>query len=82
MPRQFVYKCTRCGKIPSSDASEAREKLTAKSAVFKTVGAHGRTLRSRTTAWLCNECLLEDPEFQLPDAGLLDTVAADMAKGA
>jgi hypothetical protein len=41
-----------------------RELLTVKKAVFTAMGAGGKTLRSRTTAYLCNECLPKDEDYQ------------------
>lgn len=52
------YTCTRCGARPG------REKLTVKRAVFTTMGNGFKTLKSRATDWLCENCRNADPDWQ------------------
>lgn len=63
--RNFVYKCTRCGR------EVGRDNLRAKRVQFREMGMHGRHERSRTTGWLCiipaddggPSCLELDPDW-------------------
>lgn len=48
------YKCSHCG------TAQPREKLTVKRVQFTTIGAGYKTLRNRTVAWLCENCLNAD----------------------
>lgn len=53
------YKCTDCGSQPG------REQLTAVVVQFKPIGAGAKVLKSRTTHWLCPECLKKNPVWNL-----------------
>lgn len=55
--RAIEYKCTRC------DSKTQRSKLTVKRVLFQTMGEGFRTLKSRTTDWLCPVCLKGDPAW-------------------
>lgn len=57
--RKFIYECTNCGT--QTDRSD----LMVKRAVFKTIGEYGKTVRSRTTAWLCPACLKADTDWNM-----------------
>jgi hypothetical protein len=72
MPRQYNYNCTSCGK----DAG-TKENLTAEVTVFKNIGYGSRTLRSRVTAWLCEDCLHKHPAWNTGDRTFIDQVARD-----
>lgn len=78
MARQWNYICTRCGLKPDPSDSKAKELLVAKTATFKSLGLHGRTIRSRTIAWLCPNCLDKDIQYNMPEGVLLLTTALDM----
>lgn len=54
-----AYKCTGCGETIS------REELTVKHAVFKQPGSGPRTIKSRTTDWLCPPCLEKDSDWNI-----------------
>ncbi len=54
-----TYSCTRCEK-----EVEHRDKLTVKKVSFHGMGARARTYKSRVIAWLCPECLKNDPDWQ------------------
>lgn len=61
------YACTRCGK------EHPRSDLVAKVASFRELGVGGRLVRSRTVAWLCENCMVYDPDYNMtrvngPDA--------------
>jgi len=51
------YRCSECGR------RFKRDKLTAKLAVFRTLGNQSKQLRSRTTKWLCPSCRNNDPDW-------------------
>lgn len=55
--REIDYRCTECG------GSSTREKLHAKRATFTTVGPAPKTIRVRTVAWLCEVCMIRDPDW-------------------
>ena len=57
MPNIPEYGCTRC------DKDKDREQLTVKKIMFTDMGEGARTLRSRVVDWLCDDCLLEDPDY-------------------
>ena len=57
MANQPDYYCTRC------NISTKRELLTVKKAVFTEVGMYAKTIRSRTTDWLCPNCVATDPDY-------------------
>ena len=48
------YKCSACQQ------PRARDSLTAKRVYFTTMGRGFKTIRSRTVAWLCPDCLEKD----------------------
>lgn len=62
------YICSNCNR------QVGRENLAVKRAVFKEMGSNGTTLKTRTTAWLCDvpspdggpSCLRSDPDFERP----------------
>lgn len=54
------YRCTRCGR------EAPRDELTVKRASFHEMGANGRRKASRTTDWLCPDCLSEDKDWNRP----------------
>jgi hypothetical protein len=58
MPHYSDYKCSVC-KRPTE-----RILLVAKKAVFSPLGPGAKTIKSRTLAWLCDECLPKDEDFQ------------------
>lgn len=53
------YACTRCGR------EEQRDNLTQKKVQFGDMG-QGGVRRSRTVAWLCDECLVNDADYNFP----------------
>jgi rubrerythrin len=55
--RSMVYECTVCNTVTH------RDDLIVKRAVYKTMGEEGRTLKSRTVAWICPVCIEGDPEW-------------------
>jgi hypothetical protein len=55
--RSVTYSCSNCGKVT------ARSELTVKRIQFATMGEGYKTLKSRTTAWLCEPCRLADPAW-------------------
>lgn len=59
MPYKGSYKCTSCGGQPG------REELTSVVVQFKPLGAGARVLKSRTTDWLCSDCLKKNPIWNL-----------------
>lgn len=60
MPHYSEYKCRGPG---SCGRHTERELLTVKKVVFTVMGAGGKVLKSRTVAWLCDECVEKDPEY-------------------
>lgn len=58
MSHKISYKCSRCHTHTS------RELLTVKKVSFVEMGAGGRTLKCRVTAWLCPKCTAEDAVWQ------------------
>jgi hypothetical protein len=59
-PRKYIYRCSQCGEL------EEREELVVKKAVFRGMGEDGKTMRSRTVAWLCPLCREADPDWNAP----------------
>ena len=59
MPHYTEYRCTGadCGKVT------LRELLTAKKVNFSPIGPGAKIIRSRTVAWLCDECLEKDVDY-------------------
>jgi hypothetical protein len=57
MARNVSYTCTKCG------LQKRRDELTVKRVQFATMGTGYKTLKSRTTAWLCKDCLDDDPAW-------------------
>jgi predicted RNA-binding Zn-ribbon protein involved in translation (DUF1610 family) len=53
------YKCTKCGAVIP------REQVTVVKVQFLPLGPGPKIIKSRTTAWLCPECLDEDPVWNL-----------------
>lgn len=51
------YLCTACGK------RKKREQLTVKKVLFQHFGRNGQVLRSRVSAWLCEECKNKDIDW-------------------
>jgi hypothetical protein len=78
MARLVTYVCTGCGE------EKPRSDLTVKRVQFATMGAGYKTLKSRTTAWLCNDCRDTDPAwtqsliFDAP--GMVDTSPSGRSK--
>lgn len=58
MPHYSEYKCTNCNQIT------LKELLQAKKVVFSPIGAGTKITKSRTVAWLCNECLELDEDWK------------------
>lgn len=60
MPTQ-TYVCGLCKNI------RQRDELLAKKISYITLGAKGKTVRSRTKEWVCLHCLAEgkDPDFDI-----------------
>lgn len=54
------YKCSGCGKIERADL------LTAKKVMFQELGVKPRTLKSRIESWLCPQCVVKDPAWNMP----------------
>jgi hypothetical protein len=59
MPHYTDYRCTVCRQVT------LKQLLTVKKAVFQPLGAGAKIIKSRTVAWLCNECVELDPEYML-----------------
>lgn len=59
MPHYTDYRCMSCGR------ETLRELLTVKKVVFAAMGAGGKIVKSRTLGYLCDECIKNDPEYQL-----------------
>lgn len=62
MANQPDYKCSapECGK------PTPREDLTVKKVTFLEMGAGGKTIRSRTSDWLCPSCVASDLDWLRP----------------
>lgn len=56
---EFDYRCTECGK------EKQRELLTVKKVSFLEMGMSGKAIKTRTVDWLCPDCLVKDPAWQL-----------------
>lgn len=73
--RDIQYDCARC------DATPGREGLVAVRVQFVTIGKPQRLIRSRTTEWICNPCMEQDPAYNqeaLTDApGMKDVKYGD-----
>lgn len=61
MGHQPEYRCSRCRATPG------RDNLLAMKVSFVTLGAHGRTVKSRTPYWLCFPCLNKDEFWNLEE---------------
>lgn len=55
--RKYFYKCADCGR------SFPRDRLRVKRAVFQTMGAQAKTLRSRVIKWVCVKCMENDVDY-------------------
>lgn len=68
--RTVSYTCTNCGE------NKERDELVVKRVQFATMGAGYKTIKSRTTAWLCQACREADPawnqEFIFSAPGMVD----------
>ena len=53
------YVCSTCNK------PTARDLLMAKKIVFLTMGAGGRTVKSRVIEWKCPTCVVKDEHWNL-----------------
>lgn len=53
------YKCSACGK------HEKAELLTAKKVMFQSLGVRPTTIKSRIESWLCPQCVVKDPAWQM-----------------
>jgi len=58
MPHYTDYRCTVCSRVTF------KELLVVKKAVFQPLGAGAKIIRSRTVAWLCDECVELDEDYQ------------------
>lgn len=60
MGHQPDYSCSICKK------QKPRGELLAKKVSFITLGANGKTIKSRTPAWCCFDCLASgmDPDWE------------------
>ena len=59
--RDIEYRCSVCNlEFP-------RDALTVKRVGFSKIGAGGKTIKTRTVAWLCPEHLEADPAWNRPD---------------
>lgn len=47
------YRCTKCKN------ERPRDQLLAKKVSFLTLGAKGKTVQSRTSDWICYQCLAD-----------------------
>lgn len=61
MPQTQTYVCGLCDNI------RPRDELLAKKISYITLGAKGKTIRSRTKDWICIHCLAagKDPDFEI-----------------
>lgn len=59
MPHYHDERCTECNNICSKIL------LTAKRIQFVAVENQRKVLKSRVTAWLCEDCLAKDPDWNL-----------------
>lgn len=55
--RTIRYVCGTCHQ------EKPKEKLLAKRAVWQTLGSRPTTIRTRTVAWVCTDCISKDPDF-------------------
>jgi hypothetical protein len=60
MPHFSDYKCTDCQR------ETLKALLTAVKVQFTGLGAGAKVIRSRTIAWLCDECLCKNVHWNLP----------------
>lgn len=59
MPHYTDYRCSECGR------ETLRELLIAVKVQFTPLGPGAKVIRSRTIAWKCNECIEDDPYWNL-----------------
>lgn len=65
---KYVYKCTRCGKMPvPGDNFQSKDLLLAKKVYFFQMGHSGKAVRTRTVEWLCPACIEQDPDWNAPE---------------
>ena len=57
IPHYSEYKCSSCKRITE------RTLLVAKKVIFSPLGPGAKVMRSRTVAWLCDECLPKDEVY-------------------
>lgn len=66
MGRNVQTTCTRCGQRPGGEGAsdeEARDSLYVMKVDFRKLGKNGSVVRSRTIAWLCRRCMVNDPIY-------------------
>lgn len=80
MPQTQTYRCDLCGNVRN------RDDLLAKKISYITLGARGKTVKSRTKQWDCVFCLAEgkDPDWDIqaydsPGMRRADDVEAEIA---
>lgn len=61
MSQTTTYNCSLCKKV------RARDDLLAKKISYLTLGARGKTVKSRTKQWICIYCLADgkDPDYDI-----------------
>lgn len=55
--KKHDYKCSKCGD------KHDKEDLFTRRVQFLTLGFKAKLIKSRTTDWLCLDCLKKDPDF-------------------
>lgn len=80
MPQTQTYTCSLCGNIRN------RDELLAKKISYITLGARGKTVKSRTKQWICIFCLASGKDadwdieaYDSPGMRRAEDVAAEVA---
>lgn len=60
MPGYTDYICSACGR------ETLRDLLVAKKISFTGLGSGAKTIRTRTVAWVCDECIEVDVDWNRP----------------
>lgn len=76
MARAVKLNCTNCGNAPKgANDDEKRKNLYVKRVEFRGFGYRGRSIRNRVVAWLCSDCMVNDPDFRIHEMAIAEKMS-------